>query len=89
MRVELTVNGQMCAVEVESRMSLLDCLRDLRFHRWAYPIAATLFVLHIAVGQAEPVKYVVKRTGPQSICEWSGYYAPLLPLPWCSPSGSH
>jgi hypothetical protein len=65
---------------------LLDCLRDLRFHRFAYPIAATLFALHIAVGQAEPVKYAFKRTGPQSICEWSGYYAPLLPLPWCSTS---
>jgi hypothetical protein len=68
---------------------LLDCLRDLRFHRWVYPIAATLFALHIAVGQAEPIKYVLKRTGPQSICEWSGYYMPLLPLPWCSASGSH
>jgi hypothetical protein len=65
---------------------LLDCLRDLRFHRWAYPIAATLFALHVAVGQAEPVKYAFKRTGPQSICEWSGYYMPLLPLPWCSTS---
>jgi hypothetical protein len=63
---------------------LLDCLRDLRFHRLAYPIAATLFALHIAVGQAEPIKYAFKRTGPQSICAWSGYYAPLLPLPWCS-----
>jgi hypothetical protein len=68
---------------------LLDCLRDLRFHRSVYPIAATLFALHIAVGQAEPIKYVLKRTGPQSICEWSGYYMPLLPLPWCSASGSH
>jgi hypothetical protein len=67
---------------------LLDCLRDLRFHRSAYPIAATLFALHIAVGQAEPVKYALKRNGPQSICEWSGYYMPLLPLPWCSLSGS-
>jgi len=65
---------------------LLDCLRDLRFYRFAYPMAATLFALHIAVGQAEPVKYAFKRTGPQSICEWSGYYAPLLPLPWCSTS---
>ena len=65
---------------------LLDCLRDLRFHRLAYPIAATLFALHIAVGQAEPIKYAFKRTGPQSICAWSGYYAPLLPLPWCSTS---
>jgi carbon-monoxide dehydrogenase small subunit len=28
MRVELTVNGQTHAVEVEARMSLLDCLRE-------------------------------------------------------------
>jgi hypothetical protein len=62
---------------------LLDSLRDLRFHRWAFPIAATLLGLHIAFSQAEPVKYAFKRTGPESICEWSSYYIPLLPLPWC------
>jgi hypothetical protein len=62
---------------------LLDRLRDLRFHKWAYPIAMTLFGLHIAVGQAEPVKYAFKRTGPESICEWNPYYMPLMPLPWC------
>ena len=62
---------------------LLDCLRDLRFHKWTYPIAITLFGLHIAVGQAEPVKYAFKRTGPESICEWNPYYMPLMPLPWC------
>ena len=28
MRVELNVNGKTCAVEVEPRTSLLDCLRD-------------------------------------------------------------
>jgi aerobic carbon-monoxide dehydrogenase small subunit len=28
MTVELTVNGQTCAVEVEARTTLLDCLRD-------------------------------------------------------------
>src|SRR5205085_2291646 len=28
MSVELTVNGQTCAVEVEARTTLLDCLRD-------------------------------------------------------------
>jgi hypothetical protein len=65
---------------------LLDRLRDLRFHRWAYPIAMTLFGLHIAVGQAEPVKYAFKRTGPESICEWNPYYMPLMPLPWCKRS---
>jgi hypothetical protein len=62
---------------------LLDRLTDLRFHRWTYAIGMTLFVLHIAVGQAEPIKYAFKRTGPQSICEWNRYYVPLLPLHWC------
>jgi hypothetical protein len=63
---------------------LLDRLSDLRFHRRAYPVAAVLFGLHLAVGQAEPVKYALKRTGPESICEWNRYYLPLLPLPWCA-----
>jgi hypothetical protein len=62
---------------------LLDRMRDLRFRTWAYPIAMVLFGLHIAIGQAEPVKYTFKRTGPQSICEWNDYYMPLLALPWC------
>jgi hypothetical protein len=62
---------------------LLDSLRDLRFHKWAFPVAATLLGLHIAFSQAEPVKYAFKRSGPESICYWNGYYMPLMPLPWC------
>jgi hypothetical protein len=62
---------------------LLDSLSDLRFHKWAYPVATLLAVLHIAVGQADPVKYFTKISGPESICEWSRDYLPLLPLPWC------
>jgi hypothetical protein len=62
---------------------LLDSMRSLRFHKWAYPVAAILIGLHIAVGQAEPIKYAFKRTGPDSICEWRPYYMPLLQLPWC------
>ena len=62
---------------------LLERFSDLRFHRWAFPIAATLFGLHIAVGQAEPIKYAFMRKGPQSICEWNRYYMPLMPVPWC------
>ena len=65
---------------------LLDCLSDLRFRKWAYPLAVILFILHIAVGQAEPIKSALKRRGPESTCEWSRYYLPLLPLPWCAPS---
>ena len=62
---------------------LLDRLRDLRFHRWAWPIAATLIALHLVIGQAEPVKYALKRAGPEPVCEWNRYHLPLLPLPWC------
>jgi hypothetical protein len=64
---------------------LLEQLREFRFHKWALPIAATLLGLNIAVGQAEPVKYAFKRTGPQSICEWNRYYMPLMTVPWCPP----
>jgi hypothetical protein len=63
---------------------LLDSMRDLRFHKWAYPVAAVLFGLHIAVGQAEPIKYAFMRRGPESVCQWNEHYMPLLPLPWCS-----
>ena len=63
---------------------LLDCLSDLRFSKWTYPVAMVLFGLHLAIGQAEPIKYALMRRGPESICEWNGHYMPLLPLPWCS-----
>jgi len=62
---------------------LLDSFTDLRFHKWAYPVAVALFGLHIAVGQAEPVKYTFMRRGPEPICEWNRHYLPLLGLPWC------
>jgi hypothetical protein len=62
---------------------LLERLSELRFHRWAYPIAAVLVGLHVAIGQAEPIKYAFKRQGPESSCEWNLYYMPLMPLPWC------
>jgi len=62
---------------------LLDRLTDLRFARWTYATAMVLFVLHLAIGQAEPVKYAFKRNGPESVCEWNRYYMPLLALPWC------
>jgi hypothetical protein len=65
---------------------LLDRMSTFRFHRWAYPIAATLVGLHIVISQAEPVKYALKRAGPEVVCQWSGYHLPLLPLPWCKPA---
>ena len=63
---------------------LLDSLTDLRFRKWTYPVAIVLFALHIAVGQAEPIKYAFMHRGPESICEWNAHYLSLLPVPWCS-----
>ena len=63
---------------------LLDVLGDLRFRKWTYPVAVVLFGLHIAIGQAEPIKYAFMRRGPEMICEWNRHYMPLLPLPWCA-----
>jgi len=62
---------------------LLDTLADLRLHKRAFAVLVTLLGLHIAVGQAEPIKYAFMRRGPEPICEWSPYYMPLLRLPWC------
>lgn len=62
---------------------LLDSLSDLRFRKWSYAIGIVLFGLHIAIGQAEPIKYAFMRRGPEPICQWRPYYTPLLALPWC------
>ena len=67
---------------------LLVDLADLRFHKWAFPLAAILFGLQIVISQAEPIKYALMRRGPESICEWNQYYMPLMPLPWCASSRS-
>jgi hypothetical protein len=68
---------------------LLDRLSDLRFAKWAYPIGAALIVAHVAVSQAEPIKHVMKRSGPEYICDWNQFYEPELPLPWCDLPPKH
>ena len=62
---------------------LLDRLDDVRWARWTYPIGVALIVVHVAISQAEPVKHVLKKSGPEYICEWTQFYEPELPLPWC------
>jgi hypothetical protein len=62
---------------------LLQQLADLRFHRWAFPIATVLFWAHIVLGQAEPIQYAFKDSGPGPVCEWRSYYMPLMTVPWC------
>jgi hypothetical protein len=64
---------------------LLDRFDDLRFRKWAYPIGAFLIGLHIIGSQAEPIKLLTARKGPEQVCEWNRYYLPLMPIPWCEP----
>jgi hypothetical protein len=63
---------------------LLSRITVARHGRRAYPIGAALIVLHVSISQAEPVKYLMKRSGPDGICEWNQWYLPLMPLPWCA-----
>lgn len=65
-------------------MLLLDSLKGVRLHRFAFPIGAALIALHTVISQAEPVKLALKQKGPENICEWNSLYLPGLPLPWCS-----
>lgn len=62
---------------------LLDQMSDLRWSRWTYPIGALLIALHVGISQAEPIKHVFKRSGPEYVCEWNEIYQPELPMPWC------
>jgi hypothetical protein len=50
----------------------------------AVATAAALFCAHILVSQAEPVKHVMKQSGPNYICDWNQVYEPKLPMPWCA-----
>lgn len=66
-------------------MILFDRMSDIRFHRRAFPIGAALIAAHLCFSQAEPVKMVLRRKGPENTCEWSQTYLPKLQLPWCVP----
>jgi hypothetical protein len=65
-------------------MVLLDSLKDIQMHRFAFPIGAALIALHTVISQAEPVKLALKQKGPETVCEWNSFYLPTLPLPWCT-----
>ncbi|WP_315832374.1 hypothetical protein [Bradyrhizobium prioriisuperbiae] len=63
---------------------LLDRMTDLGLRRWAYPIGASLALLHVVLANAEPVHYLLKQSGKVEICVWTADYLPLLPPPWCA-----
>lgn len=65
-------------------MILLDRLSDIRFGRWTFGIGAALIATHVGISQAEPARMLIKRSGPEAICEWNESYMPKLALPWCA-----
>lgn len=65
---------------------LLARLVDLRNHRWTYPIGATLIAAHFTVSQAEPVKHMFKRSGPEGSCEiHPDYFKRIERFYFCAP----
>jgi hypothetical protein len=62
---------------------LLERAGDLTLRRPAYVIGLALMAAHIAVSQAEPVKYVMMRSGPEGVCDWRQAYLRQLPMPRC------
>ena len=66
---------------------LIARLTDLQQHRWTYPLGVTLIAATLIVSQAEPVKHIFKRAGPEVLCQGGlqYYYHRLGVLPFCQP----
>ena len=66
---------------------LIARLTDLQQHRLTYPLGVTLIAATLIVSQAEPVKHVFKRAGPEVLCQGGlqYYYHRLGVLPFCRP----
>lgn len=66
---------------------LIARLTDLQQHRLTYPLGVALIAVTIVVSQAEPVKHVFKKAGPEVLCQGGlqYYYRRLGLLPFCQP----
>lgn len=51
--------------------------------RFALPISILLIAVHVGFSQAEPIKRIMSRATPESVCDWEHAYMPLLQMPWC------
>ena len=65
---------------------LLMQLVKLHTHPWAYPIGVALIVAHVAVSQAEPVKHVFKKEGPEVLCGLYHHAKRVEQFPFCRKS---
>ena len=65
---------------------LLAHLPDLKTHRWTYATGIAVFWIHIAIGQAEPVKHMFKKSGPEVECWWLPQHTGRIErFPFCPP----
>jgi hypothetical protein len=63
---------------------LLARFAPLRNHPWAYAVGVTLIAAHVAVSQAEPVKHLLRRSGPEDACGIDpDYFRRLERFPFC------
>ena len=66
---------------------LLDSLSDLRFHKWAYPVATVTVRAAYRRRPGRPGQIRLQAQRPGIDLRMEPDYLPLLPLPWCpSPS---
>jgi len=65
---------------------LLARFAQIRNHPWAYPVGVTLIAAHVAVSQAEPVKHLLKRCGPEDGGIDPDYFKRLERFPFCTAS---
>lgn len=65
---------------------LIARLTDLQSHRWAYPLGAALIVAHVVLSQAEPVKFLFSKRGPELLCAVQHDTKRIEPIPFCGPS---
>ncbi len=65
---------------------LIARLADLQVHRWAYPVGVALIASHIVLSQAEPVKFLFSKRGPDVLCSVQHYTKRIEPLPFCAPA---
>ena len=65
---------------------LIARLADLQVHRWAYPAGVALIASHIVLSQAEPVKFLFSKRGPEVLCDVHTTTKRIEPLPFCVPA---
>jgi hypothetical protein len=65
---------------------LIAQLKDLQQHHWTYPIGIGLITITIVMSQAEPVKRLFSKVGPEVLCVQHPRFPRVAVFPFCPPS---